>query len=175
MGDWGYLCCIFDCPGMDEFKNFLAFDVVGSASPPPVPDLPAPNIPNIFDILNNVDERNPAKPTSVEDPGLEPASFDANDIKNEAGEIQFREDPTGGFDIVNPLETLPEDGSEAPRPQEELETLPYPGGSGNIQGDGGVPKPANSGQSNDSVQYPSNPGGTAEPSDTGGIVDYPVP
>ena len=182
MGDWGYLCCVFDCPGMDEFKNFLAFDLVGSAHAPPVPDLPAPNIPNIFDILNDVDQRNPPKPTGQEDPNLGDASFDANEIKDNAPEIQFREDPTGGFNIVNPLDTLPEDGSEAPRPQEELETLPYPGGSGeHIQG-GDVPKPENSGQSNEKVDYPGAPEGSAKPPNVegsatpptiGGTINYP--
>lgn len=158
---------------MDDFKNFLAFDVVGSAYAPPVPDLPAPNIPNIFDILNDVDQRNPPKPTGQEDPNLGDASFDANEIKDNAPEIPFREDPTGGFNIVNPLETLPEDGSEAPRPQEELETLPYPGGSGEHIKDGDVPKPENSGQNNNNVQYPSEPSGQAKPPDAGGSAKPP--
>lgn len=179
--DWGYLCCIFECPGWGDYLGYLG-SLVGSASAPPVPDLPAPSIPNIFDILNDVDKRNPPKPTGIEDPNLGGSSFDANDIMNESPEIEFREDPTGGFNIVNPLETLPEDGSEAPRPQEELEQLPYPGGSGgHIQG-GDVPKPENSGQSNGKVDYPSEPegsakpptsGGTAKPPTTGGNIKYP--
>lgn len=175
LGEWGYLCCIFDCPGMDEFKSFIAFDAIGTASPPPVPDLPAPDIPNIFNILNDVDQRNPAKPTGQEDPGLGTSSFDANDIKNGAGEIPFREDPTGGFNIVNPLETLPEDGSTAPRPQEELETLPYPGGSGeNLDGEGGVPKPSDSSDINGEINYPGEPGGQAKPPTTGGQAKPPT-
>ncbi|MEK4427618.1 hypothetical protein [Solibacillus sp. FSL K6-1523] len=173
MGDWGYMCCIFECPGWDDYLGFLSGTIVGSASPPPVPDLPAPSIPNIFDILNGVDERNPAKPTGNEDPNLGNASFNANDIKNEAPEIQFRDDPTGGFNIVNPLETLPDDGSEAPRPQEDLETLPYPDGSGkNLEGDGSIPKPEGSG-SDGKVKYPVNPEGTATPPTTGGKAEYP--
>lgn len=182
MGDWGYMCCIFECPGWEEYLGFLSGTIVGSASAPPVPDLPAPDIPNIFDVLNDVDERHPMKPTGTEDPNLGTSSFDENDIKNNAPEIEFREDPTGGFDIVNPLETLPEDGSTAPRPQEELETLPYPNGSSENTSGGTTPNPSNSGGSSGEVDYPTKPegsakppttGGTATPPTTGGSVKYP--
>ena len=175
LGEWGYLCCVFDCPGWGAYLSFLSDDLVGTATAPPVPDLPAPDIPNIFDILNNVDQRNPAKPTGQEDPGLGASSFDENDIKNEAPEIEFREDPTGGFNIVNPLETLPDDGSTAPRPEEELETLPYPGGSGkNLEGNGSVPKPSGSSGKKDKINYPGEPGGQAKPPTTGGQARPPT-
>lgn len=174
LGDWGYLCCIFDCPGWGEYLGFLSDDLVGTATAPPVPDLPAPDIPNIFEILNDVDQRNPAKPTGYEDPGLGTSSFDENDIKNNAPEVEFREDPTGGFNIVNPLETLPEDGSTAPRPKEKLETLPYPGGTGENTSGGSVPKPSESSGIDGEVNYPSNPGGKAQTPTTGGKAQTPT-
>jgi len=99
--------------------------------------------------------------------------FDATDVKNSAPVIPVREDPTGGFNIVDPLTTLPEDGSTAPRPQEELEDLPYPGGSGEKQE--GIPKPSDSGEHSTKVPMPKEPGGSAKPSDTGGSAKYPIP
>lgn len=172
------VCEFFKCPGWDKFVGHL-YDIadyaVGDVEPPPVPNLPKPDIPNIFDVLNKVDERNPAKPTGQEDPGLGTNTFNADDIKNGAGEIEFREDPTGGFNIVNPLDTLPDDGSEAPRPEEELETLPYPGGGGNLTEDGKTPSPSNSSNYDGKVETPNNPGGTAKPpTDTGGTVQQPT-
>jgi len=90
-----------------------------------------------------------------------------------APEIPVREDPTGGFNIVDPLTTLPEDGSTAPRPQEELEDIPYPGGTGSMQE--GLPKPSNSEEHSTKVPMPKEPVGSAKPSDTGGSAKYPKP
>ena len=149
----------------------MASFAVGDVDPPPVPDLPRPTPPNIFDVLINVDQRNPAKPTGQD--GMGDTPFDATDVKNSAPEIPVREDPTGGFNIVDPLSTLPEDGSTAPRPKEQLEDLPYPGGSGSTQE--GLPKPSDSEQHSSSVSIPKSPGGSAKPSDTGGSAKYPIP
>ena len=151
---------------MSDFKNFLAFDVVGSAYAPPVPDLPAPSYPNIFDVLNGVDERNPAKPTGQEDPQLGTSSFNANDVMNGAPEIPFEEDTTGGFEILNPLDTL--DGNLADPPTQELETIPYPGGSGSSSG-GGTPA-----WNGSEIKQPSNPSGTAKPPDASGSAKPPT-
>lgn len=174
LGDVGYICCIFECPGWDDYLGHLT-DLVGYANIPDPPQWDIPDTPNIFDTLNDVDKRNPPKPTGDNAPGLEDASFNANDLKMEAEEIPFREDPTGGFDIVNPLDTLPEDGSTAPRPQEELETLPYPGGSGSNTSGGSTPSPSNSGTQSSTVNYPSQPNGTAEPGTVEGTAAYPIP
>ena len=130
LNEWGYLCCVFDCPGMDavmnDFKSFIAFEAIGTAIAPEVPHLPTPNIPNIFDVLNNVDERNPTKPTGTEAPAFGANTFDANDVKNEAINIPFIQDDTGGFKIDNPLETLDDNLADPPMPEGELETLNYP-------------------------------------------------
>lgn len=151
---------------MSDFKNFLVSDVVGSAYAPPVPALPAPSIPNIFDVLNSVDERNPAKPTGNLDPQLNNTSFTANDVMNQAPQIQFNEDPSGGFEILNPLETL--DDNLADPPTQELEIIPYPGGSGK-GGNNGTPT-----WNGSEIKQPSNPGGTAKPPDASGSVKPPT-
>jgi len=173
-GACGELCKIFECPGWKEYLGTL-YDVaafaVGDVEPPPVPDLPRPTPPNIFDVLNDVDQRNPTKPTGQD--GMEDTPFDATDVKNSAPEIPVREDPTGGFNIVDPLTTLPEDGSTAPRPKEKLEDLPYPGGSGSKQE--GLPKPSDSGEHSTKVPMPKQPSGSVKPSDTGGSAKYPIP
>lgn len=169
------LCDIFECPGWDAYLSTLysvAAFAVGDVEPPPVPDLPKPNPPNIFNILKYVDERNPAKPTGQDGMGNTP--FEANDVKNNAPDIPVRDDPTGGFNIIDPLTTLPKDGSTAPKPTEQLESIPYPGGS-----DGGkevVPKPNNNKDHSTKVPIPSNPGGSAKyPDDPGGSAKYPTP
>lgn len=168
------ICKIFECPGWEVYLGTLyqvANYAIGEVEAPPVPDLPRPSMPNIFDISNDVDQRNPTKPTGSD--GVGDAGFDAAGIKSQAPEIPVREDPTGGFNIVDPLSTLPEDGSTAPRPQEELETLPYPGGGGG--GSSGAPKPSDNDNHSSSVPMPDNPGGTAKPSDTGGTAVFPIP
>lgn len=176
MGDWGYLCCFFECPGWDDYLSFLTDDVVGDLSIPnslEPPEWDVPDIPNIFDTLNSVDERNPAKPTGDNAPGLDDASFDAEDLKMDAGEIEFREDPTGGFDITNPLESLPEDGSTAPRPENEFVPFPQNGGAGTSEGNGTAAFPSTGG--NGTAAFPDDPGGTAVPPSTNDWAAFPVP
>ncbi len=165
------LCKIFECPGWEEYLGTLrdiAEFAVGDVEPPPVPDLPRPSPPNIFDILNDVDKRNPTKPTGQD--GMGDTPFDAGDIKKSAPEIPVREDPTGGFNIIDPMSTLPKDGSTAPKPGSE--EIKHPGGGGEPME--GVPKP--SGDYNSKVERPKDPGGTAKPpDDPGGKVKHPIP
>lgn len=175
-GEGCEICKIFECPGWEDYLGTL-YDVaafaVGDVEPPPVPDLPRPSPPNIFDILNDVDQRHPTKPTGQDGMGNTP--FDATDVKKDSYQIPVREDPTGGFNIVDPMTTLPEDGSTAPRPKEELESIPYPGGSGNVS-EGTVPKPSDTGDHSTKVPIPNDPGGKAKyPGDPGGSAKYPIP
>lgn len=172
-GACGELCKIFECPGWKEYLGTL-YDVasfaVGTVEPPPVPELERPSMPNIFDILNDVDERNPTKPAGED--GMGDTPFDATDVKNSAPEIPVREDPTGGFNIVDPMTTLPEDGSTAPKPKGE--ELKYPGGSGKPLE--GVPKPKNNGEYDGKAKPPDDPGGKAKPpDDPGGKLKHPIP
>lgn len=171
------LCKIFECPGWGEYLGTL-YDVatyaVGDVEPPPVPDLPRPSPPNIFDVLNDVEQRNPTKPTGQDGMGNTP--FDATDVKRDFHELPERSDPTGGFKIVDPLTTLPEDGSTAPRPKEKLEDIPYPGGSGGGSKPEGYPQPSDVGNHSTKVPIPKDPGGSAKyPGDPGGSAKYPIP
>ena len=150
----GFTCCIFECPGLaaiiSDFKGFLSGDLVGTANAPAVPTQDAPKLPNIFDILNGVDEKKPQPITTTEDPALETSTFTADDVKGAAGEIEFRDDPTGGFNIVNPLDTL--DGNLGDAPTTDLESLNYPGGG--KSSDSTVPIP-NGSQSDSKASYPN--------------------
>lgn len=134
------VCAVFECPAWDQYMGYLgelANNIVGDITIPEIPEPDRPSPPNIFDILNGVDERNDVqKPTGQEDSQLNDATFNANDIKNDAQEIPFRDDPTGGFNIVNPLENLPSDGSTAPLPQETETTIPEESGE---QGSAPIP------------------------------------
>lgn len=175
LGEQGYICCIFECPGWSDFMGYLNHLVemgVGTVEAPDVPVLPAPNIPNIFDVLNSVDERNPDKPTGTEAPGLDDASFDATDLKS-GPEVEFREDPTGGFDIVNPLDTLDENLSDPPLPEQENGTVNYPGGDENHSGEN-PPKPTPD-PVDGNAQYPSGDNGTATPPEPGGTATPTTP
>lgn len=131
--EMGFMCCVFECPGLAEiigdFKNFLAFNLVGTATAPEIPQMPAPEMPNVFDGMRSVDEKTLDPITTQEDPELETNSFTADDVKEAADEIEFREDPTGGFNIVNPIETLDENLSNPPTT--ELPTEKYPSLSNN--------------------------------------------
>lgn len=135
--EMGFTCCIFECPGLHEiigdFKNFLAFDLVGTATAPPTPTMPAPEKPNLNNALKNVDEKTPPPITTTEDPELGISSFTADDVREAAPEIQFREDPTGGFNIVNPVEALDENLKNPPTTEMTVEQHPnLTGGSGNV-------------------------------------------
>lgn len=125
-------CDLFNCPGwetymgkLNEIKNAIPpapnwqsvantfrdtiaprikedmRDLLGSAPNPSMPDIPGmPSMPSV-----NIDT--PDKPTGNEAPGLGDSSFDENDVKNAAPKIPERDDPTGGFEINNPIDTLP--------------------------------------------------------------------
>lgn len=111
LGDAGYICCLFECPGWEDYLGHITDTVemaVGDVNLPDLPEFEMPDIPE-------VDDKQLPPPTTEEDPGLADASFDANDLKS--GEpVEFREDPTGGFNIINPVENLEELEGQAPMP-----------------------------------------------------------
>lgn len=122
------LCKVFECPGFEEIVlpglKDVGAELIGTVETPPVPDLPRPTMPNLFEILNDVEQRNPAKPTGED--GIKDAGFDADDVKEQAPDIPVREDQSGGFEIVDPVEALPDDYSDAPVPAGE--EIPIPNG-----------------------------------------------
>ncbi len=93
---------------MSDLENML-----GTAPEPPSSpailepsSIPTPSSPTVNDYADTL---NQAKPEMAENPDLDNATFSADDVKNEAPEIQFREDESGGFDLPmsNPVDSLP--------------------------------------------------------------------
>ena len=168
----GYMCCVWECPGLKDIiadgKQFLSDDLVGTAEAPPVPEFNPPPMPNIFDVLNGVDAKNqPDAPTGQNAPGLEDAGFTADDVKKAAPEIEFREDDTGGFNIIDPISNLPKDGSTAPRPKESTAEKPdLKGGSSDYNGTATPP-------GYNGTATPPKGGGTATPPGYDDKVKYP--
>lgn len=185
------LCKVFECPGFSEivlpgFKQ-VGEELIGDTFAPPVPDIPRPQMPNIFDVLNNVDERNPEKPTGDDGFGNEDG-FSANDVKQQAPTIPEQPDNSGGFEIVDPLDTLPEDGSTAPRPTEQVieQDIPYPSQdepTNAVEDDKSVPTPQDT-TVDDTAAYPipgadnaspPAPSGNATPPGYDDTAIYPTP
>lgn len=137
-------------------------DAIGDFEPPPMPDLPRPKMPNIFDLIGGVSEKNPAKPTGDTDPSFEQNSFDAGDIKGGAPEIPFNDDPTGGYDIVDPLAGLPADGSDAPKPNIDEELPPHPLPNGVLEPPGAPQNDAPRPMPGGSATPPGYNGGSAK-------------
>lgn len=122
-------------------------DMLGTApSPPSAPatlDVTPPSTPAQPPVHDYAGELDSNAPTFNDVPGLDEASsFTADDIKSEAPEIQFREDESGGFNITNPLESIPKlpyDGFPMPgqnagpwdhQPQQSTNYTPPTGGGG---------------------------------------------
>jgi hypothetical protein len=153
-------CSLFNCPGWDQYMSKL--DEIKNAIPPapnwnqiaqtfrdtivprmisdletmlgtaPTPVTSKPQLPPIetHGIENEVPQMNDI-------PGLEDSVFTKKDIEDQAEEIQFRDDPTGGFDLLqNPIEALPslpdgfpmpgKDGGEWDEHKPKEEFIPFP-------------------------------------------------
>ncbi|OJE29624.1 hypothetical protein A9490_00145 [Bacillus thuringiensis] len=85
-------------------------DMLGEASDPPKPPPQIPKTDN-----KGLDGR---QPEFKENPDLEKAKFTKDDIKDGAPEIKFEEDKSGGFDIKDPMDNLPDLPDEMPKPGE---------------------------------------------------------
>lgn len=201
-------CSLLSCPGWSDYMGKVD-QIIGAIPPPPnwgqvantfrdsiVPKLigdmrdmlgtapnppsPPPDIPGIAtdDFKKNV-------PKMDEVPGLKDSGFDKNKIENEAPVIEFREDPTGGFDIVDPIESLPDfpNGGEFPvpgetdagewgehTPEEPENEFPIPDESGEVE-IGNPPTPIGD------IDGPPVPGGGTDgpPVPGAGNFDPPVP
>ncbi|AIF45726.1 hypothetical protein [Virgibacillus sp. SK37] len=95
-------------------------NMLGKAPALPPPPPPAPG----------VDDGNLQEPNGQEAPGLDDSTFNGNDIKDNAPPINERDDPTGGWDILNPIDQLPtQDEFKENAPDEgtaELPVVPEP-------------------------------------------------
>lgn len=123
---------------VDDFETMLR-NLLGTApnppSPPPKPTLttiPEPQKPaQISD--RGIQNR---QPSFSEPQGLRDASFTKQELEQAAPTIQERTDPTGGFSIVNPIDSLPEGPDTYPIPgqtdagewdhQPAQEPIPFP-------------------------------------------------
>jgi hypothetical protein len=139
-------------------------DMLGTAPEPPTP----PAQPGGLDD-RGIEDKEP----SMQDPeGLGESSFNDDDIKNAAPEIPTREDPTGGFDIGNPMDSLPS------LPGDGI-SFPTPGGTEtDDSGEWGENKPADNGggfefpgappnEGSQDVSNPPMPGSTDDGATTG--------
>lgn len=208
-------CAVFECPGWSAYMGKLN-DIKQAIPPPPnwnevadtfrdsiaprikqdmedlfgyAPEPPtAPTAPTPPEMPIDLDDRGIEEPTGEEAPGLEEATFDEEDIKNEAPVIPEREDPTGGFEIDDPLtnlpsqeefkENIPEEGSApipgapkepeniAPEPTEPPNAAPTPSEPENT-----APTPS---EPENTAPTPTESSGTAPtPSDDTGAAPLP--
>lgn len=120
--DWEVVSDVFRDSIAPQIKSDMA-EILGEAPPPPAPP-EAPDVPNLPSPL---DDRDLSPPEGKEAPGLEESTFNENDIKNEAEEIEVRDDPTGGFTLPDdPIGTLPSQEEFKDNAPEEG-TAPLPG------------------------------------------------
>lgn len=86
-------------------------NLLGEAPPPPPPPLGLgvvePIKPPNEIIENYADKLKEKEPVMQDVPGLSESGFTKDDIESAAPEIEFRDDPTGGFNIGNPLDAIP--------------------------------------------------------------------
>lgn len=95
---------------IEEQTDRIEYDIVGQ--PPSLPSEPSmPSPPNTYGFENEA-------PVMEENPDLDNSGFTLQDLEDEAPEIEFREDPTGGFDIADPVGSLPAPPSTWPIPGE---------------------------------------------------------
>jgi hypothetical protein len=145
-------------------------DMLGTAPDPPT----SPAQPGGLDD-RGIEDKEP----SMQDPeGLGDSSFTDEDIKNAAPEIPTREDPTGGFDIGNPMDSLPS------LPGDGV-SFPTPGGTDtDDSGEWGVNTPADNGggfefpgappnEGSQDVSNPPMPGSTDDGATTGPTPSLP--
>jgi hypothetical protein len=124
--------------------------MLGSA---PAAPTPPPELPGIDD--RGISSKVPQMETV---PGLKESGFSSGDIQTQAPEIQFREDPTGGFDLIqNPIDSLPSFPTD---------NLPIPGSTD--PGEWGQNKPFET-----TIPFPTAPVDLGSPSTEGAPIPAP--
>lgn len=143
-GGSGNCGCIFNTPGWQKYMGKMN-DVIKAIPPAPnwskvagtfrdkiAPRIKsdmsnllgrAPNLPKSPGRAPGVNDGNLKKPQGKVAPGLD--GFNKRDIEKEAPKIKERDDPTGGWDILNPIENLPsQDEFKKNKPDEGEVKLP---------------------------------------------------
>lgn len=134
-------CALLSCPGWSDYMGKLD-DI--KAAIPPAPDwnkvadtfrdsiVPrlisdlggmlgrAPDLPAIPEQPSPLDDGDLKKPTG-QDSGVK--GFDANDIKD-GKKIEFKDDESGGWNIMNPLDSMPEQETFLPADNNEVAPSP---------------------------------------------------
>lgn len=186
--DWPVVADVFRDSITPKIKSDMA-ELIGVAPTPDMPTLPnTPDVPSTPPPLTPLDDGGLKAPTGQEAPGLKDSTFTENDIKNSAPIIQERKDPTGGFNIIDPIGSLPtqdefiknapiEGDAPLPRDPKELENIsPTPTEQPNA-----APTPTESintaptpGDTGDTAPIPGGDGSTA-PIPGGGSNIAPIP
>ncbi len=102
--NWNQVAAIF----RDTIVPRLVDDMEVMLGTAPTPPAEPPDLPGV--------DTHEDKVPSMPDSGLDTSGFTKQNIENQAPEILFRNDDSGGFDIVNPLDTLPPLPDKMPEP-----------------------------------------------------------
>lgn len=206
-GDDGSCGCVIDIPGwgdmmgkLDEIKNAIPpapnwqqvantmRDTIVPAFRDEMEDMlgraPEPSSPPVFNnpLQGGVDEPTGSLPADFEDSG-----FTANDLKSDAEQIQFQEDQSGGFELLDPVGSLPtqeefkdnipaEQELQAPEVPDVTGTAPEPPAQENIAPEppdvtGTAPNPGN--QDNVAPTPPDVTGTAPKPSEQENVAPSP--
>lgn len=167
--DWDKVSDVF----ADKIGNKMS-EVIGKTpdppSPPPIPDMPGIDTGGLENHM----------PDIKDNPDLKDSGFTADDIKKEAKPIEEKKDDSGGFNIGNPLDNLPDTPKELPKPGETEKSgwtqdkpkeptgdLPTPKDKGKEE----PPKPPKPNKDNEKPPKPS--GNDDKPPKPGGNDDKP--
>ncbi|WP_051575096.1 hypothetical protein [Sporolactobacillus terrae] len=94
-------------------------------SPGSAPSTPNVSVPDTPADPPELDDRGITEPTGQQADGLEDSAFTITDIKNEAPVIEERQDESGGFHILNPIDGLPsQEEFKQNKPNEGTANLP---------------------------------------------------
>ncbi|WP_242321478.1 hypothetical protein [Bacillus cereus group sp. BfR-BA-01312] len=167
--DWDKVSDIF----ADKIGNKMS-EVIGKTpdppSPPPIPDMPGIDTGGLENHM----------PDIKDNPDLKDSGFTADDIKKEAKPIEEKKDESGGFDIGNPLDNLPETPKELPKPGETEKSGWTQDKPKEPTGDLPTPKDKDKGEppkptkpNNDNEKPPKPSGNDDKPPKPGGNDDKP--
>jgi len=132
--------------------------------PPPQPEATPEKAPIVPDLSTDEQDFN------ADTEQLEKATFDYSDIQNEAEEIPFREDTTGGFDFTNPLDNVSEMPDQPPTPDQS-----YDGNMTDQQQDYNIEKPESPDQMQINTESPTPNGTIGDSPSTDSELNAPSP
>lgn len=159
-------------PRLVEESRVMLDDLLGRAPEPPTPP---PSLPTMPDLPSHDDGGFKDREPEMQDSGVE--GFDATDIKDQAPEMEYEEDPTGGFNLsVDPVESLPDvvpGGDPGPYKRDPVMLdAEYPAAPKESNVD--IGKPSNPKDEGATPPIPGDSGGAPPiPGDSGGAPPIP--